>query len=280
MNVNDILNSLNIISEKLFKSVEGEVYTTLDKIITINSDILKLEPLKNILYENKINGIIIIANSLMMFYITYYMFSQLISLYNGNQVENIYTFVIKLIVILILVNSSYFICNLILDITGELTSSVETYGESIAGENLTFANLKEKILNIKDFMKNDLLSLDGLIKGVISFGAVTILINFSIRYVTIIFLLIVFPLALITITSNVTLGIFKSYFKLLIVSLLTQIIVKLVILIPLIYKDIDSIMYKIILVGTIYIIYRINTFTKDIFVKITEESRYTNLFRR
>jgi len=280
MNVNDIINSLNLISEKLFKSVEGEVYTTLDKIVNISPDILKSDPLKNIFFENKVNGIIVIANSLMMLYITYYMFTQLMSLYNGNTTENIYTFIIKLVVVFILINNSYFICELILNITNEITNSIEMYGENISGQDLTFTNLKEKILSIKDFMKNDLLSLDGLIKGVISFGAITILINFSIRYVTMIFLLIIFPLTLTTLTSSITSGIFKSYFKIFIVTLFTQIIVKLVILIPLMYKDVDSIMYKIVLVGTIYIIYRINTFVKELFVKITEESKYTNIFRR
>jgi hypothetical protein len=280
MNVNDIISSLNLISEKLFKSVEGEVYTTLDKIVNISPDILKSDPLKNIIFENKVNGIIVIANSLMMLYITYYMFTQLMSLYNGNTTENIYTFIIKLIVVFILVNNSYFISELVLDITSEITYSIETYGEDISGQDISFSNLKEKILSIKDFMKNDLLSLDGLIKGVISFGAITILINFSIRYVTMIFLLIIFPLALTTLTSSITSGIFKSFFKLFIITLLTQIIVKLVILIPLMYKDVNSIMYKIVLVGTIYIIYRINTFVKDFFVKITEENKYGNIFRR
>jgi hypothetical protein len=280
MNVNDIISSLNLISEKLFKSVEGEVYTTLDKIVNISPDILKSDPLKNIIFENKVNGIIVIANSLMMLYITYYMFTQLMSLYNGNTTENIYTFIIKLIVVFILVNNSYFISELVLDITSEITYSIETYGEDISGQDISFSNLKEKILSIKDFMKNDLLSLDGLIKGVISFGVITILINFSIRYVTMIFLLIIFPLALTTLTSSITSGIFKSFFKLFIITLLTQIIVKLVILIPLMYKDVNSIMYKIVLVGTIYIIYRINTFVKDLFVKITEENKYGNIFRR
>lgn len=280
MNINDIINSLNLISEKLFKSVEGEVYTTLDKIVNISPKILRSEPLKDIFFENKISGIVLIANSLIMFYITYYIFTQLVSLYNGNTAENVYIFIIKLVVISILVNNSYFICEVILDITSEITNVIEIYGKDISKQEISFSNLKEKILSIKDFMKNDLLSLDGLIKGVISFGAITILINFSIRYVTVIFLIIIFPLSLITLISNITSGIFKSYFKLLIITLLTQIIVKLVILIPLMYKDVDSIMYKIILVGSIYIIYRINTFVKELFVKITEEGKYTNIFRR
>lgn len=280
MSVNDIISNLNLLSEKLFKSVEGEVYKTLDKILIISPDILNSEPLSNIFFENKVNGMILIANSLMMFYITYYIFTQILSLYNGNTTENIYVFIIKLIVIFILVNNSYFICNLILDILNGLTEAIDIFGKDISNESITFNNLKEKIISIKDFMKNDFLSLDGLIKGVISFGAITILINFSIRYVTVIFLIIIFPIVLTTLASNITIGIFKSYFKLLMITLLTQIVVKLIILIPIMYKNVDSIMYKIILVGSIYIIYRINTFVKDIFVKISEEGKNSNVFRR
>lgn len=279
MNVNDILNSLNIISEKLFKSVEKEVYITLDKIIDIGPNILKIEPLKSVLFENKINGIIIIANSLMMFYITYYICSQIISLYNGNKAENIYIFIVKIIIISLIINNSYFIIELILDLFDKITYSINLYCSDVCGMDLTFNNLKEKILSIKDFMKNDFLTLDGLIKGVISFGAVTVLINFSIRYVTIIFLIIIFPLVITTLSSNITIGIFKSYFKILITSLTTQIIIKLILLIPLIYKDVNSIMFKVILVGSIYIIYKINMFIKDLLVKMSEESRNINIFR-
>ena len=109
MQIDDILNTLNTVSEKLFKSVEGEVYKTLDDIVMIGKDILEKEPLKNIFFENKVNGIIIIANSLLLFYFIYYIFNILLSLYNGNKVENVYTFVIKMLVITIVVNNSYYI---------------------------------------------------------------------------------------------------------------------------------------------------------------------------
>ena len=59
---------------------------------------------------------------------------------------------------------------------------------------------------------------------------------------------------------------------------MTQVIVKFVILIPMLYKDINSMMYKVILVGSIYIIYKINNFTKEIFVKITSDIPKINIF--
>ncbi|MEG0873593.1 MAG: hypothetical protein RSG48_06580 [Clostridia bacterium] len=279
METGDILNNLNIIAEKLFKSVEGQVYEVLDKIVVIGPEILKQEPLRNVFLENKVNGVIIIANALVLFYVVYYTFTQLMCLYNGNKAENIYLFILKLVVVSIFVNNSYFICEQLLTIVDAFTNAITMFTEQIAGKQITFENLKENILSIKDFMKNDLFTLDGLIKGIISFGAVSILINFSIRYVTIIFLIIISPIALVTLSSNITNGIFKTWGRTLVISLLTQVVVKIIIFIPIMYKEVDSVMYKIILVGSIYLLYRLNNFVKDIFVNISTTHPINNLFK-
>lgn len=279
MNAENILDNINLISEKLFKSVENEVYKVLDSLIVVGPEILKSEPLKNICYTDKINGIIVIANALILFYAIYFAIKQFINLYNGEGISNIYKFIIRLVIITIIVNCSYYICEEILNLFNILTDSVDMFCKEISGKEATFENLKEAILNIEDFLDNDLLSLNGLIKGVISFGSVSILINFAIRYVTIVFAILISPFAFISLSSNITTGIFKSWGKILIVNLLVQIIIKFIILIPIMYKDIDSIMYKIILVGTIYLIYRINNFTNEIFSKISSDSNITNFFK-
>ena len=279
MEAQNILNSLNVISEKLFKAVEGQVYEVLDKIVIIGPEILKTEPLKNIFFENKINGIIIIANAFILFYVIYYIFTQLISLYNGDKAENIYHFILKLIFITIIVNNSYFLCEQILTINEGLTDAISIFTKEVSNQEISFSNLKENIISMKNFMNSELLSLDGLIKGVISFGSVSILLNFAIRYVTIIFLIIISPLAFVTLGNNLTSGIFKTWFKIFLINLLTQVIVKLVIFIPIMYKDVNNIMYKIILVGTIYILYKINNFTKEFLVKISSEVHIKNIFK-
>ena len=45
------------------------------------------------------------------------------------------------------------------------------------------------------------------------------------------------------------------------------------------YKDVNSIMYKIILVGTIYIIYKLNSFAKELFSKFSHETQIKNIFK-
>lgn len=278
MDTQNIINSLNTVSEKLFKSIEGEVYRRIDDLVNITPKIFKEQPLKEIFFQDKINLLVLIANSLILFYVIYFVILKIISIYNGNKSQSVYIFVLKLIIVAALVNSSYYLCQEIINLVSLFTDCIDGVLEDIAGQTINFENLKESILKIDDLMKSDMLSLDGVIKGVISFGSISILINFAIRYVTIIFLIIVSPFAFSSLSSELTLGIFKTWVKTLFVTLMVQLVVKFVIFIPLLYKDINSMIYKIILVGSIYIIYKINNFTKDIFIKITSDMPKTNIF--
>src|SRR5574344_66773 len=278
MNSENVLNTLNTVSEKLFKSIEGEVFTQIDKLININPELIKESPLKEVMYEDKINGIILIADSLILFFILYFIISKLISVYNSNNSHKTYVFIIRLIIVMALVHSSYYICLEIINLVNQFTICVDEVIKSICGKYANFEMLKENILAIKDLKSSDLLSLNGIIKGIISFGSISILINFSIRYVTIIFLIIISPLAIVSLSSELTIGVFKVWIKNLITLLFTQIIVKFIIFIPLLYKNTNSTMYKIILVGSIYILYKINNFTKELFIKITSDLPKTNIF--
>ena len=268
MEANDIITNLNYLLEKVFKSIEGEIFKTLDKLTIIGPEILKEEPLKNIVFENKVNGLVIIANTLILFFVIYYVFKQLIGIYNGNKIESIYVFIIRIIIVCIIVNFSYYICEEILNIFGILGESIDTYASDVINKKVTFENLKDSIINIENIINTDLVSLDGIIKGIISFGSVSILISFSVRYVTVIFLIIISPLAFVCLSSNLTSGIFNMWVKMLIVNLTLQIGIKLLIFIPLAYKNQNDIIYKIILVGTISLIYKFNIFIKELLARI------------
>ena len=58
--------------------------------------------------------------------------------------------------------------------------------------------------------------------------------------------------------SDLTNEIFNSWVKQFIINMSSQVFVKLIISIPLMYKSKDTLMFKIVLIGTIYIIYRLN----------------------
>lgn len=264
MNVSNILGSFNTLFEKVLKSIESELYKNLDKIVDIAPNILKEEPLKKLFFSNKVNGIILIADSLIMFYICYFIICTLISMYNGKKIENVYVFILKMVVILILVNSSYYICEQILEIFKLLSDAVEKFGKGAVNGNIDFVNLNKKIKSIKGIMKDDALSMNGIIRGVISFVSVNIMISFCIRYVTVILLVLFSPIAIMLGSANITRGIFKSWIYLLLTNLSIQILTKLILIIPLAYKSVNSDMYKMIIIGSMYLLHKQGTFVKEL----------------
>lgn len=273
MVTDNIINSINIVVEKIYKSVEGQVYELLDKITLISPEILKNEPLSKIYEKDGTSIFMTICVSLITFYCVYYMFTRLVAMYDGNKSESLYKFVIKLIMIVTLMGSSLFIVETILNINYLMTSAISSIGEEITGHQISFNSLKEQISDLDKYMKQDFISLDGMIKSFIAFGAVSLLVNFAVRYVTIIFLILIAPFGIMFMASQITGGISKAWFKLFITSITTQIIVQLILIIPLSFKDTNTVVFKIILVGSIYILYRLNSFVKDILGNIVDIKR-------
>ena len=265
----NVLGNLNVVFDKIFGSVEKDVFNTIDEILVIDKDIFEKEPLEKILNIDGLNYMALIANALIIMYAIYYIFLTFISMYNGAKRGNIYKFILKLIVIAILANSAIFLCQLVVEINYGFTYAVDSIGKKASGNDLNFASLKEKILSIEDYLKDDNLSLSGIIKGMISFGSVSILLSFAVRYVIIILLIFISPIAIICLSSNLTEGIFYTYIKAFIINLMVQNVAKIVILIPLTYNDTGSIMYKVVLAGSIYIIYKLNSYVKQLFSRIT-----------
>ena len=249
MNINNIAESLNILIEKFLSSIEGQVFDILDKITLIGPEILKTEPLKNIFFESKINGMIIIANALILFYACYYMFTRIISMYNGSEVESVNNFVFKIILVVLLVNNSYFICNEILTVNSNFCESIDEFSKDIVKREVNFTEFKNEIVSLKEVIEKDNLTIEGIIKSMLAFGSMSVLVTFAIRYVTIILLVIISPIALVCLVSNTTRGISKMWGKLLFVNLIIQIFVKIILIIPLAYKDKNSELYKVILLG-------------------------------
>ena len=271
MEVTNIINSINIIAEKIFKSVEGEVFKGLDDLLIINCEILDKEPLKTLFVKSNDEGLIVLAVSFVILFLIYYIVSRVIAMYNGENTDNIFKYVLRIIICAICSASSLFILGQILTINGLLTEVISSVGKDLTGEEICFESLRELVLNLDEYMSEEALSIDGIIKGVISFGATTILITFAIRYVTIIFLIFVSPIAIMFAASSATYGIFKNWVKMLCGNLLMQNVVAIILMIPLSVRDVDNNLFKIILVGSIYLLYKINNFSKEFLGNISEQ---------
>lgn len=271
MEVTNIINAINVIAEKIFKSIEGEVFKGLDDLLVINQEILDKEPLKTLFVKSDGEGLIVLTMSFVIFFLVYYLAYRMLAMYNGENVDNIFKYMLRIIICVICSVSSIFILEQIFNINGLLTEVITSIGGDLTGEKICFESLRELVLNLDEYMSKEALSIDGIIKGVISFGATTILITFAIRYVTIIFLSIVSPIAIMFAASSSTYGIFKSWVKMLLGNLFMQNIVVIILMIPLAVRDLDSDLFKIILVGSIYLLYRINNFSKEFLGSISEQ---------
>lgn len=273
MEANNIISTINTVAEKIFSSVEGQLYPLLDKIVIITPSILKQEPLKNMFIEDKAIAMTLVATSFITFFVLYFAFSRIVSMYSGEETENLWKNIIQIILFAILTSTSYYICKEILNINHLFTEVVKSALEDVTENKITFENLKEVIKELDEYMSSDFISIDGMIKGLISFGTVSLVLNFSIRYVTIIFLLLISPIAFMMGASQLTRGLLNTWLKLLITNLLTQVVTIVIISIPLAFRSIDSITFKIVLVGTIYMLYKINNLTRELFTNITRISR-------
>ena len=70
INLSDIIfNSLNDLFSNLFSSIDNSIYSVLDDIIFIKPDILANSKFEQILGTSSSNGILLIANSLILGFI-------------------------------------------------------------------------------------------------------------------------------------------------------------------------------------------------------------------
>ena len=106
---NNIINTINTIFGNLFSSVDNSLYEILDDLVFINNNVLKDKHFSNIFGISTNNGILLIANSLLVGFLLYYSARLMISNFTYQRTENPAQFVIKCIIFGICMNSSFFI---------------------------------------------------------------------------------------------------------------------------------------------------------------------------
>ena len=136
--------------------------------------------------------------------------------------------------------------------------------------NISFAELINKLNNkisISASENFDLFSFDGMIKTLASIGLLSLLLNYSVRYVLIMFFIISSPLAFLSLINYSTNWIFKAWFK----SLFSLLVIQ--IFLPLIFIVIFSIDMnnKILFVGSIYTMTKINDYVRELFGGISSD---------
>lgn len=260
-----IIETINNLLNTLFSSIDNSVYDTLDKLAFIDTSIFDNSIFERLFGYNSNNGLLLIANSLLIAVCIYYCFKLIYSHFTGIQIERPYQFVFKLLIFGIFINSSYFICEFFVYFNSLISDAIREVGQNIIGEKISFSNLIENLNSIVtvDSTNLNVFSFDGLLKSLISISFISLLFSYSLRYIMIKVLILLTPFALLTLINSSSSWFFKSWLKIFLSLLFIQPFVSIVLLI-IFALDFNSpdITSKLLCIGSIYALIRVNTYVQ------------------
>ena len=131
-----IIQTINTIFENLFSSIDNSLYSVLDNITFITSDILNDKYFEKIFGTATTDGILLIANSLLIGFLIYYALRNLLANFTYVQIESPVQFVLKMIIFGICMNSSYFIVGQVIDIMSNISLAIKEIGENLFSKNI------------------------------------------------------------------------------------------------------------------------------------------------
>ena len=141
MNSDIIISTINSLFGNLFSSIDTSIYSALDNITFINTDILHSYYFERLIGTNTSSGILLIANSLLIGFVLYYSINYL--LYSLSVIQSELPtpsqFFFKILIGGLLMNSSFFICNEIIYINSLLSSAIRTLGQEQLNININFS---------------------------------------------------------------------------------------------------------------------------------------------
>lgn len=279
-----IINTINTIFENLFSSIDNNLYSVLDDITFISSDILKDENFEKIFGTNTTNGILLISNSLLIGVLIYFAIKKLLANFTYTQSENPGQFILKLIIFGICMNASYFLIEQFIDLISNISLSIRDLGEVLFQKNICFSELINTINNTAAINTTtiNIFSIEGLIKGTLTISLLGLVFSYSLRYVMIKVFILITPFAFLSLSQNSTAWFFKAWIKNFFSLLFIQIIVSIVLLIlfSMNYSS-DNLISKFLYIGGMYALIRANSFVREFIGGISTDiqSNVGNLFK-
>ncbi len=261
-----IINAINTIFQTIFSSIDTSIYSILDNITFINTDILNSSYFRNIFGTSTSNGILLIANSLIIGFLLYYCVRLLLSNFLITQVERPTSFIFKLIIFGICMNSSIFICEQLIFFTSCISCGIQELGNNLFGTTISFSNLVVKLNNIIQIEENSftIFSIDGLLKSVISISFFNLTFSYALRYIMIKVFILISPFAFLSLATSSTSSFFKAWIKCFLSLLFVQILVAIVLLI-IFSIDFSSgnIFSKFLICGAIFALLKANSYVRE-----------------
>lgn len=163
-------------------------------------------------------------------------------------------------------NFSYFLLEQFINIIYYISIAIKNIGENILNKNICFSELINNVnftLSMNTSSIN-IFSLDGLLKGTITFSLLHLVLSYSFRYIMIKVFALLSPFAILSLSLKNTSWFFKAWLKNLFSLFLIQIIVS-IILVLLFSTDYsaNNLLSKFIYVGGIYALIKVNSFVRD-----------------
>lgn len=260
-----IIETINNLFSNLFSSIDNSLYSILDDLLFINSDILENKYIEKI-FGSTTSGLLLICNSLLLGFSIYYGLKLLISYITFSEIQRPNQFIFKLFLCAIFMNFSLFIIQIIINLASNLSLAIREVGEIVFNKNICLATFIQEI-NSNIYVENsslDLFTIAGLSKSLISIGLLNLAISYALRYIMIKVFIYLSPFAFISLVNNSTSWIFKSWFKIFMSLLILQIIVPIILLIAFSLDLNSSDMFsKLIYIGAIYALIKANSYVRE-----------------
>lgn len=261
-----IIETINSIFETLFSSIDTTIYSVLDELTFIDKNILNNSIFQKIFGSTGNNGLLVIANSLLVGFSLYYAIRLIYSYYMNLQIERPYQFIFKLLIFGIVMNCSYFICNQFIQINSFISDAIRTVGSNIFGHDISFSELINKLnyLSIKEKEFN-IFSFDGLIKSFISISLFNLIFSYSLRYIMVKVFILITPFAILSLINESTSWFFKTWLRTVLSLLFQQSLVAIILLIIFSFNfSSNNIISQLMCIGGIYALVRANSYIRSL----------------
>jgi hypothetical protein len=223
-----------------------------------------------ILGSNSSSGILLVCNALILGILIFYVASYLFSHLTYSRVQTPMQFIFKAIIFVGIMNGSYWICSQIINIVSLVSEAIRSIGQNLFNEEISFVNFITKI-NDSVYISGEIevTSFDGIIKSFTTMGFVNLIFSYSLRYIMIQVFILLFPFSILSLIDDRTEWIFKAIMKAFISLLLEQVLISIILVLAFSLSLTDTTMSKILYIGIIYALMRVNSYMYMIFGGIT-----------
>lgn len=281
--VNNIISAITELFSKLFSSIDNSVYSALDNISFIDNKIINSSYFEKLLGTNSASGILVIANALLIGFILFFAARYFLSNLSIGQVEHPYKFILKIIIVGICMNCSFFICEQIINLNNFFSSAIRDVGSNFLDTEISFTKLSDLIDSIITINgeENSVISIDGVIKTISSIGFLNLIFIYSVRYILIKVFVLLSPFAFLCASNSASMGIFKAWIKCFISLLLLEIFSSLILIIMFSIKySANDLVSKLLFLGSLLALIKSSSIMKEILGGLSMDLQgYTYYFK-